>query len=261
MLTVGIDIGSRSSKAVVLKDGGVVADVICEAAMRLADRARSVFEAAIGKAGVGREAVDYIVATGYGRVCAPFANQTVTEITCHARGIHTIQPAVRTVIDIGGQDSKVIKLNAAGQVVDFALNDRCAAGTGRFLEVTSRAMGLSLEDFSRMYFESGNPRKISSTCAVFAESEVISLLAEGVKDKDIVAGLIVAVARRVANMAKRQALEPAFAFTGGVAKNEGVRAALESEIGHPFLKFGYDPQLIGAYGAAVIAAEQSLMVS
>ncbi len=255
MLTVGIDIGSRSSKAVVLEDGEPIAGVICETAIRLADRAQDVFGAAIKKAGIGRDVVNYIVATGYGRVCAPFANRTVTEITCHARGIHTLKSAVRTVIDIGGQDSKVIKLNAAGQVADFAMNDRCAAGTGRFLEVTSRAMGLKLEDFSRLYFESGSPCKISSTCAVFAESEVISLLAEGVKDKDIVAGLISAVARRVANMAKRHTPEPAFAFTGGVAKNEGVRAALESEIGQPFLKFSYDPQLIGAYGAAVIAAE------
>jgi len=255
MLTVGLDIGSRSSKAVVLEDGRVIADIICEATLRLTDRARNVFEAVIGKAGIDRGAVDYIVATGYGRVLAPFAQQTVTEITCHAKGIHTLHSTVRTVVDIGGQDSKVIKLNAGGQVVDFAMNDRCAAGTGKFLEVTSRAMELSLEDFSRLYFESANPRKISSMCAVFAESEVISLLAEGAKDRDIVAGLILAVARRVANMAKRHAIGPDFAFTGGVAKNAAVLAALETEIGHPFLKFTFDPQLIGAYGAAVIAAE------
>jgi len=255
MLTVGIDIGSRSSKAVMLGDGKVMADTICEANRKNKDRSRSVFEAVIQKAGIAASAIDYVVATGYGRVSAPFANQTVTEITCHARGIHALQPAVRTVIDIGGQDSKIIRLNRQGQVVDFALNDRCAAGTGRFLEVTSRAMELKLEDFSRLYFDSANPCKITSMCAVFAESEVVSLQTEGAEDKDIVAGLIIAVARRVANIAKRHTIEPDLAFTGGVAKNKGVRAALESEIGRPFIEFDYDPQLIGAYGAAVIAAD------
>ncbi|MEW6089177.1 MAG: acyl-CoA dehydratase activase [bacterium] len=257
MITIGIDIGSRTSKAVLLRDGRIIADTICESEIKMSNRGQHVLEELLKKAGLNRGQIDYIVATGYGRITLPFADQTVTEITCHAKGIHTLCPTVRTVIDIGGQDSKVIRVNSAGEIVDFAMNDRCAAGTGKFLEVTSKVMGLTLEDFSRLYFKSAEPCKISSMCTVFAESEIISLQAEGVKDEDIAAGLILATARRVANMAKSHSVEPDIAFTGGVAKNRGICAALESEVGRSFLKFKYDPQLIGAYGAALIASEQA----
>ena len=255
MLVVGIDIGSRASKAVMIKDGKVIADIICDVTMKLSERAENVFSALIKKARVKREDIDNIVATGYGRVSAPFANEMVTEITCHAKGIYTLQPSIKTVVDIGGQDSKVIKLNKKGDVIDFVMNDRCSAGTGKFLEVTSKAMGLSLDDFSRLYFKSSAPCNISSMCTVFAESEVISLQADGTDDSNIIAGLTMAVARRVGNMAKRLNPEPDFAFTGGVAKNMGVKAALEKEMGHSFYHSDYDPQLIGAYGAAVIASQ------
>ena len=258
MITVGIDIGSRSSKAVLLQEGKVLASEIFQSSMKVVDRGNIVFNKVLEKAGLKAGEVDYIVATGYGRVSAPFADKTVTEITCHAKGIHSQCPSVRTVIDIGGQDSKVIKLNEQGEVIDFAMNDRCAAGTGKFLEVTSKAMELDLETFSRYYFESRKPCKISSMCTVFAESEVISLLADGNKAQDIVAGLILAVTRRVGNMAKRLKIVPEVAFTGGVAKNQGVRASLEQETGHKFVRFALDPQLNGAYGAAVIAREQAL---
>lgn len=261
MITVGIDIGSRSSKAIVLKDGGVIADALFHSSMKVLDRGSIVFKQVLEKAGIQAKDVDYIVATGYGRVSAPFANETVTEITCHAKGIHSQCPSVRTVVDIGGQDSKVIKLNEAGEVVDFTMNDRCAAGTGKFLEVTSKAMDFDLETFSKYFFESKKPCKISSMCTVFAESEVISLLADGNKSQDIVAGLIQAVTRRVANMAKRLKVVPDVAFTGGVAKSKGVKASLEQEIGCQFIKFKLDPQLNGAYGAAIIAQERILAAS
>ncbi|MBI5787297.1 MAG: 2-hydroxyacyl-CoA dehydratase [Candidatus Schekmanbacteria bacterium] len=256
MITAGIDIGSRSSKVVILEGRKVLATALFQSSMKVADRGRIVFDQALEKAGLREKEIDYIVATGYGRVNAPFARKTVTEITCHARGIHTLCPSVRTVIDIGGQDSKVIKLNAAGEVVDFAMNDRCAAGTGKFLEVTSKAMDLDLDLFARLYFDSKNPCKISSMCTVFAESEVVSLVADGNSMEDIVAGLILAVCRRVGNMAKKLKVEADVAFTGGVAKNAGVRAGLSQEIERDFIKFDFDPQLNGAYGAAVIAQEQ-----
>ncbi len=255
MITVGVDIGSRSYKAIILKDGEVIASGIFQPSMKAAERGNIVFNQTLEKAGLTPKEVDYIVATGYGRVNAPFANKTVTEITCHARGIHSQCPSVRTVIDIGGQDSKVIKLNEAGGVVDFTMNDRCAAGTGKFLEVTSRAMELDLDTFSKYYFESKTPCKISSMCTVFAESEVISLLANGNSAQDIVAGLIQAVTRRVGNMVKRLKLVKEVAFTGGVAKSKGVKASLEQEIGQEFIHFKLDPQLNGAYGAAIIAQE------
>ncbi len=258
MITVGIDIGSRSSKAIVLKDHKILASSIYQSAMKVVDKGNIIYERVLEKAGIEEKDVDYIVATGYGRVNAPFADQTVTEITCHAKGIHTQCPSVRTVIDIGGQDSKVIKLNEAGEVVDFAMNDRCAAGTGKFLEVTSKAMELDMATFSKYYFDSKRPCKISSMCTVFAESEVISLLSDGNKAHDIVAGLIKAVTRRVGNMAKRLKVVPDIAFTGGVAKNKGVKVSLEKEVGRQFIEFDLDPQLNGAYGAAIIAREYLL---
>ncbi len=258
MLTAGVDIGSRSSKAIILKDGEVVGSGLNLAShVSVAERGLEVLATALKDTPYSQEDLDFVVATGYGRISAPYADNTITEITCHAKGMHSLVPSVRTIIDIGGQDSKVIKLNEAGEVVDFAMNDRCAAGTGKFLEVTAKAMKLSLEDFSKLYFDSTTPKSISSMCTVFAESEVVSLLADNIPSKDIVAGLIQAVARRVGTMAKRLGVVEDFLFTGGVAKNLGVRKALESATGHNFISFEFDPQLVGALGAAVLAGEQN----
>jgi len=257
MLTAGVDIGSRSSKAVILEDDKVIATSLSlESYLSVADRGSQVLSKALESVPYSQEDIDCIVATGYGRISAPYANTTVTEITCHAKGVHALVPSVRTIIDIGGQDSKVIKLNEKGDVIDFAMNDRCAAGTGKFLEVTAKAMKLELSEFSSLFFETKKPKPISSMCTVFAESEVVSLLADSVPPKEIVAGLIQAVARRVGNMAKRLGVVDSLVFTGGVAKNSGVMKAIEDTVGHKFTHFDFDPQLVGAFGAAVIAREQ-----
>ncbi|MBI5416960.1 2-hydroxyacyl-CoA dehydratase [Candidatus Poribacteria bacterium] len=261
MLTAGIDIGSRSSKAVIMDNGKVISTAISlESHLSVADRGLKVLEEALIKTSFKQKDLNAIIATGYGRISAPYATDTVTEITCHAKGVFALLPGVKTIIDIGGQDSKVIKLNNSGEIVDFTMNDRCAAGTGKFLEVTAKALNLDLNEFSELYFESKKPCKISSMCTVFAESEVISLLADNISKKDIAAGLIQAVAIRVGNMAKRLKVEADLAFTGGVAKNSGVKKALEEVVGEKFTDFNFDPQLVGAFGAAVIAANQKKTV-
>lgn len=257
MLTAGIDIGSRSSKAVIVANRKLISYAISlETHLSVSDRGLLVFEEALKGTPYSRQDVESICATGYGRICAPYADTTVTEITCHAKGMHTLVPSVRTLIDIGGQDSKVIKLNSNGEIIDFTMNDRCAAGTGKFLEITAKAMNLSLDAFSTLFFESKNPKPVSSMCTVFAESEVISLLADNVAPKDIVAGLVQAVARRVGNMATRLGIVEDLVFSGGVAKNKGVRRALETVTGHKFRDFNFDPQLVGAFGAAILAQEE-----
>ncbi len=259
MISVGVDIGSRTTKAVVLDDGQngqgnkILGDAIIETGINPISSGERVLEEALSNAGVSRKTLGKIVATGYGRISARFADKTITEITCHARGVHHMEPSVCTIIDIGGQDSKVIKLDDRGRVQDFVMNDRCAAGTGKFLEVMSRAMETVIEEFSQLFFEAGEPCAISSMCTVFAESEVISLLADGHNRPDIIAGLHLAVAKRVANMALRLGLEEGVAFTGGVAKNQGMVAALEQELETSFTPLSYEPQLIGALGAALLA--------
>jgi predicted CoA-substrate-specific enzyme activase len=258
MFTAGIDIGSRSSKAVVLNQRNkVLGDALIDTDVIPGRSGRRVLEQALTAARLDWAQLDYIVATGYGRVQADFAHKTVTEISCHAQGLHAVNDKIRTIIDIGGQDSKVIKIDEAGRVLDFAMNDRCAAGTGKFLEVTSRAMGTDLEEFAKLYFKARQPCCISSVCTVFAESEIISLLAEGSSREDIIAGLHQAVAKRVANMTLRLGLEQKVGFTGGVAKNQGMVKALEEELGIKFGKLKYNPQMIGALGAAILARQHN----
>lgn len=254
VITAGVDIGSRSSKAVIVNEHDkVLGDAIIDTSVIPAQSGRKALEDALQVARLDVSELKFTIATGYGRVKADFANKSITEISCHAQGVHSIDDKIRTIIDIGGQDSKVIKVDEGGRVVDFAMNDRCAAGTGKFLEVMSNALGSDLEEFSKLYFKSSNPCSISSMCTVFAESEVISLLAEGNKKKDIIAGLTDAVANRVGNMALRLGVEEKIGFTGGVAKNKGMVNAIEKELNMKFCKLKYNPQLIGALGAAILA--------
>jgi predicted CoA-substrate-specific enzyme activase len=216
---------------------------------------QGVLKRAWESVGLSRNDIARVIVTGYGRVSADFADTTVTEITCHAKGVHFLNPSVRTIIDIGGQDSKVIKLDQTGKVSDFAMNDRCAAGTGKFLELTARALETDLEDFGALYEKARKPCSISSVCTVFAESEVVSLLAEGHSLENIVAGLHQAIAKRVGNMALRLGVEEEVAFTGGVAMNTGVASALEEELMIEFQPLSYSPQLAGALGAALLAKD------
>jgi predicted CoA-substrate-specific enzyme activase len=210
----------------------------------------------LAAAGMPAGDLDGIVATGYGRTAVGFADKQVTEITCHARGVCHMIPDVRTVIDIGGQDSKAMRLDEEGRVADFVMNDKCAAGTGRFLEVMARALEVPLDDLGFLALASLNPCPISSLCTVFAESEVVFLRGEGRAREDIAAGIHGAIASRVAAMLSQMGLEETVALTGGVARNSGVVRALCDEL-QLAVRVPERPQLTGALGAALIAAELS----
>ncbi len=253
MLTIGIDVGSISAKAVVVKDGELMGSKVILTGYNSRNAGEKVFGGLLAELCISRDAVDRIVATGYGRNSVDFADKAVTEITCHATGAYFQDPAIRTVIDIGGQDSKAIALNSAGRVRDFAMNDKCAAGTGRFLEVMARALEVDLDAFGEKSLQSDSPAVISSLCTVFAESEVISLIAKGESRKNIIAGIHESVGARVVAMASRVGIQEPVMMTGGVARNVGVVRALEKRSGKSILvsKFA---QVNGAIGAALIAA-------
>ncbi len=196
--------------------------------------------------------LSFVISTGYGRNGVAFANKTASEIICHAKGVNLLMPAARTVIDIGGQDSKVIGVRENGTVSDFVMNDKCAAGTGRFLEVMAGVLGLDIEEMGPISCTSKEPCPISNTCTIFAETEMVSLRAEGRTREDLVAGIHKAVASRVVVMGKTVGYREQVVFTGGVAKNTGVKNSLEAGIGLPIL-IPEEPQIMGALGAALLA--------
>lgn len=253
MITVGLDIGSLSTEAVVLDNENDILSYIIELTSGNSKKAaEDVFYKALKKARVSRKDVNHVIATGYGRDNIPFAEKTVTEITCHALGAFSLFSDTRTVIDIGGQDSKGIKLNNNGKVLDFVMNDKCAAGTGRFLEVMAHAMGIELTDLGRLSMQSKKLTPISSMCTVFAESEVVSLVAEGCSKPDIIRGVHEAIAERVLTLLKRIDIREPVVMTGGVAKNKGVIHALENKLKLK-INIPEEPQIVGALGAALIA--------
>ncbi|MEE9199757.1 MAG: acyl-CoA dehydratase activase, partial [Dehalococcoidia bacterium] len=217
--------------------------------------ARACMEATMVEAGVGQDELEFIVTTGYGRSLVSFGHKNVTEISCHARGAHYLFPEVRTVIDIGGQDSKVISLDGEGRVAGFNMNDKCAAGTGRFLEVLARALGVALEDMGRLSLSSTAPAQVSSLCTVFAESEIVSLSAQGSSQVDIIAGLHEAIGRRLQSLVKGVGVRPRVMMSGGVAKNQGVVRVLERLLGTEII-IPDEPQIVGALGAALYALEE-----
>jgi len=255
-LVAGIDSGSTTTKAIVLdRQEKIVGFAILPTGADSRDASRKVLARVLDEIGVGQTDLAFVVATGYGREIASDAKGTVTEITCHARGVHTLMKAVRTIIDIGGQDSKAIRINGQGRVQDFAMNDKCAAGTGRFLEVMGRSLGVPLHAMGERAGMATRDVRVSSMCTVFAESEVVSLVAKGEKVEDILNGIHQAIADRVASLALRVGLEPPVAVTGGVAKNGGVVRALEARL-ETRVAVPDDPQLTGALGAAMIAWER-----
>lgn len=249
----GVDVGSATAKAVLVDaEGRMLAHAIQPSGGNLAGAAETVLNQALNKAGLPAGAVQTLIATGYGRDTVPGRTKSVTEITCHARGAHALNPLARAVIDIGGQDSKAIALAADGSVKKFEMNDKCAAGTGRFLEVMARTLGVALDDFGALALSADAPAKISSTCTVFAESEVISLLARGECVERILAGLCAAITQRVHSLASRVGMAPELMMTGGVAKNIGVLRNIEKAVGLPVM-VPPEPQIVGAYGAALFA--------
>jgi predicted CoA-substrate-specific enzyme activase len=256
MLTVGIDVGSISAKAAVIKDNTLLAGKVILTGYNAKNAGKNVFDTLLVEEGIDRERVDRIVATGYGRKSVDFADKAITEITCHAAGAHFQDPAVRSVIDIGGQDSKAISMDSTGRVTDFAMNDKCAAGTGRFLEVMARALEVDLDAFGEMSLKADTPAAISSLCTVFAESEVISLIARGEKRENIIAGIHESIGSRVLSMAKRVGMTEPVMMTGGVAKNIGVVRALESRAGVS-IRVSPNAQINGAIGAALLAVNSA----
>lgn len=251
----GIDIGSTMTKVVVVDDQGkMLASHIGPTGVEHRHLALKVMEDTLVKAGVSFDQLDFIVATGYGRINVPFADKQITEITCHARGIRALFPSAKIIIDIGGQDSKGIKLDNEGKVANFVMNDKCAAGTGRFLEVIAETLGINLVDMGDIALKANGFVQISNMCTVFAEHEVTSRLAEGAGVAEIVAGLHEAIAGRVVNMTRHLGIEQDVVVTGGGAKNKGLVKAIEGKVGFPVLT-PPEPFITGALGAALVGKD------
>lgn len=253
----GIDLGSTMTKVVIIDaDEKIRASVINHTGAEHRRLANKVMEEALEQAGLSFKEIDFMVATGYGRMTVPFADRQITELTCHARGVYNFFPNVRLAIDIGGQDAKGLKIKD-GRLLDFTMSDKCAAGTGRFLEIIADALGLKMDDLGSLSLKSTEKVTISSTCTVFARQEVVTRLSEGVPLEDIVAGIHDAIASRVARMVERLQVGPDVLFTGGVAKNIGVVKALGENLGCEVL-VPEEPLLSGAIGAALLGKEITL---
>ncbi len=258
MLVAGCDIGSTTGKAVIM-DGNknTLAMALIPSTFDPQKTANDVLEKVLREVeGISKiEELDYIIGTGYGRIEIDFANENISEITCHSVGAHHLNPKIRTVLDIGGQDCKAIRLRDNGKVLEFAMNNKCAAGTGRFLESISRAFNMDLQSFSDLSLKSDNPFPISSQCSVFAESEVVSLVSQRKLPEDIAAGVQESVAKRLVALLRKVGLKECLTVTGGCAKNKGLIKTLKEHVDIKIVSLPEDPQLVGAIGAAVLAAK------
>ncbi|MBQ6088966.1 MAG: 2-hydroxyglutaryl-CoA dehydratase [Firmicutes bacterium] len=252
---LGIDIGSSSSKACVIDENREIKGISVKNLGTGTKAYEDVIKEALSEAGIDREDIKYTVVTGYGRTIFEGADKQVTEITCHARGVSYFDKEARTIVDVGGQDAKVIRLTEEGRVSNFVMNEKCAAGTGRFIEVMARVLGCELEDLSELADRSTKELRINNTCTVFAESEVISRLAQGEAACDVARGAYVAIAKRVAGMCNRVGYKPKVVMTGGVALNSNMVDALSIELGTPVEVVDHC-QACGAVGAALFALEE-----
>jgi (R)-2-hydroxyacyl-CoA dehydratese activating ATPase len=260
MVFAGIDIGSLSTDIVLIdQDAQIVSYCIAPTGANSKTAGEKAYRTVLAQAGLSVDDVTYCVATGYGRISVDFALKTVTEITCHARGAFHLFPRTGTIIDIGGQDSKVIRLTDRGKVADFAMNDKCAAGTGRFLEVMARALEVGLEEMGPLSLTSTREIPVSSMCTVFAESEVISLVAQSIPKQDIINGIHSAIVSRISGMMDRVKPEPELTMTGGVAKNTGIVDKIRTRSGRE-VNVPQEPQIVGALGAALIARDHVLLL-
>jgi len=259
MIVAGVDIGSVAAKAVVLGDHGLFSYHVVRTGADCNKAAENALNKACEKAKVDRKALKFIMATGYGRRAIEFGNGSITEITANAKGavyLGSSKGRIRTIINVGGQDTKVIVLDDNGTISNFAMNDKCAAGTGRFLEVIAEALGEDIQDFAKKSLESKSPATINSTCTVFAESEVVSLVAKKVSKQDIIAGIHKGVAKRISDMATSAGAQDVIFFDGGGAKNIGLRTALEKELGREVF-VPKIPQFTVSLGAALFAWEKA----
>lgn len=253
MISAGIDVGSTATKAVIF-DGRIRSSAVIPTGWNPKEAGRTVFLEALSKAGLQEQDIDAVVGTGYGRVSLAFSHKKVTEITCHAKGAKFLFPQTRTVIDIGGQDSKVIAVAEDGGVADFIMNDKCAAGTGRFLQVMTGILDITLAELGQMA-AAGKPVSINSMCTVFAESEIIGLLAQEVPKEAIAAGVVQTIANKIISLASRVPCQEEITFSGGVANNPEICASLSSAFGAEF-NIPRQPQIVGALGAAIVGFEK-----
>ncbi len=256
----GCDVGSTYTKAVILDETGkIVASTTIRSKIRSQESAQTAMQTVLAEAGLKDSGeLTYLIGTGYGRNKVPFADENISEISCHAMGVHVTDPSVKAIIDIGGQDVKGIAIDTDGTVKNFAMNDKCAAGTGRFYEAMARSFEMELPEFSKFSLKAKNVIPITAQCTVFAESEVISLVGEGKPMEEIAAGIHMAVAKRCFVMAKKAGAVDSIALTGGCAKNDGLKAAIEKVLKIKVIDLKTDPQLMGALGAAEFARQKGL---
>jgi predicted CoA-substrate-specific enzyme activase len=253
----GVDVGSTQTKAVIVDAArAIVARVLIATGANVTRAGETAFLEACRTAGVPREAVRYVVGTGYGRYKVTFGDTQITEITCHARGAHSLFPATRTVIDMGGQDTKAIKVGADGSVIDFSMNDKCAAGTGRFLSAAADVTGVELDEIGPLSLQATAPVRLTSVCTVFVESDIMSYLAQRKTVEDILGGVHKAIAARTMALVRRVGVEDEVTFTGGVSRNVGMVRALEGVLGRP-INVSPDGHFMGALGAALFALERA----
>ncbi|ACL19159.1 CoA-substrate-specific enzyme activase [Desulfitobacterium hafniense DCB-2] len=257
MIVCGCDLGSATGKAVLLKGDKILSWAVVKSARNPEITAQQVLEEALDKAGLVKSEIHYVVGTGYGRTGVSFIQDNMSEITCHARGAHWMHPNVRTVVDIGGQDCKVIALDEAGKVLEFGMNDKCAAGTGRFFEAMARVLDCTMSELSTLALNSANPANITKQCSVFAESEVVTMINNGVKAEDIAAGIHDSIARRIHAMTYKIGIKTDVVITGGCARNEALTKSLEKQLGVSIHQLTFNPQIAGALGAALLARDRA----
>ena len=254
----GVDVGSTQTKAIVVDEAGrIVARALTDTGANVVQAAKNAFAEAIEREGIQEEEVEYVIGTGYGRYRVTFGNSQVTEISCHGRGAVHMFPRTRTVVDMGGQDTKAIRVSETGDILDFCMNDKCAAGTGRFLGAASNALAIPLDELGATALRAKRPVKISTTCTVFAESEVLAWLGKGKKVEDILAGVHSSIALRSAALMRRVGVDEEVSFTGGVSRNTAMVAALEERLGCK-LNVSEDSHYMGALGAALFALDRVL---
>lgn len=278
MLTMGIDIGSRSSKCVILEDGELLTYGTIETGPNVVKTAQAVVEAAVqrraGKWGdyrmpLPKTKVEHlkiqdmacIISTGYGRAIVPFAHKNITEITCHCRGAQWFVPGVATILDVGGQDTKGIRVGANGEVADFVMNDKCAAGTGRFMEIVADVLHVPLPEIGPMSLNSAKALPFSTTCAAFGRGAAVALMKEGERKEDILAGLHEAIASRVTAVVKKVGIADKFAITGGIGRNVGLVSKIEQKLGGLKVTLPQEPMIVGALGAALFALDRARKTS
>jgi len=256
---IGIDIGSRGSKGCIMEDGKIVNYFIGDTGPDSVATSRMVFEEVTKPVAQNIRDLEndvYVVATGYGRILVPFANENISEISCHAKGAHYCLPSVRTILDMGGQDCKAIGCDDNGVVTQFVMNDKCAGGTGRFLEIIASVLGVPLEEIGPLSLQSSENVPFTTVCAVFAKSEAFSMMKKGVSKENILAGLFQAIAERSYNLMRRIAIQRDFVITGGISKNIGLVTKIQEKVGLEPIPLEHDAQIAGALGAAIFAEER-----